>query len=189
MQVAHGTTRHLQPLLQPNHQEQSWPSRYEPVASRKHTQFNPNPDEHVHLPSTKTIHNSTLLDHTTQQSDRCIINTEMHPPQNIYIKGVLSDSSSVLMAEVQLSSLGFNCWTQTYYNQELVCFFNSTDHSNPLDWRIKHLTRHFIICLQRQNHYLLTTTKSQDLQDREASKSDGSYSSKTGFPRHSVSSC
>jgi hypothetical protein len=53
---------------------------------------------------------STLLDHTSRQPKRAglgvfIINTEMHPPQNIYIKGVLSDSSSVLMAEATALAL------------------------------------------------------------------------------------
>jgi len=53
---------------------------------------------------------STLIDHTSRQPMRAglgvfIINTEMHPPQNIYIKGVLSDSSSVLMAEAAALAL------------------------------------------------------------------------------------
>ena len=80
----------------------------------------------------------------------------MHSPHNIYIKGVLSDSSSVLMAEAAALALALSASTAGHKlltdNQELVCFFSSTNHSKPPDWRIKHLTRHFIICLQRQNH-------------------------------------
>jgi hypothetical protein len=81
-----------------------------------------------------------------------IINTQVHPPQNIYIKAAMKDSTSVIMAEAAVLALAAAVTAQLemYHtnflsdNQELVSFINSRDQSNPPDWRIKHLIQLFI---------------------------------------------
>lgn len=81
-----------------------------------------------------------------------IINTQVQPPQNIYIKAAMQDSASVLMAEAAALALAAAVTARLQIqhtnfltdNQELVHFLNSSDHSNPPDWRIKHLTQLFI---------------------------------------------
>jgi len=88
-----------------------------------------------------------------------IINTQVHPPQHIYIKAVMAASYSVLMAEAAALALAadiskrLNLQHMNFLsdNQELVHFLNSTDHSNPPDWRIKHLTQHFFNCSQQRS--------------------------------------
>lgn len=81
-----------------------------------------------------------------------ITNTQVHPPQNIYIKAAMSDSTSVLMAAAAALALAIAVTDRLHLqhtnflsdNQELVHLLNCSDHSNPPDWRIKHLTQLFI---------------------------------------------
>lgn len=81
-----------------------------------------------------------------------ILNMQVHPPENIYIKATLPDSSSVLMAEaaaialaaVVTGKLGLRHTNFLSDNQGLDNFFNTSDDANPPDWRIKHLTQTFI---------------------------------------------
>jgi putative N-acetylmannosamine-6-phosphate epimerase len=81
-----------------------------------------------------------------------IINMQVHPPEQIYIKATMSDSSSVIMAEATALALAaavterLNIHHINFLsdNQQLVHFFNGSDGSNPPDWRIKHLTQSFI---------------------------------------------
>ena len=76
---------------------------------------------------------------------------QVRPPQHIYIKAAMLDLSSVLMAEAAALALAatvteqLNLQHTTFLsdNQELVLFLNASDCSNPLDWRIKHLTQTF----------------------------------------------
>jgi len=69
-----------------------------------------------------------------------IINTQMSPPLSIFIKAVMQDSTSVLMAEstalslaaVLLKTLELQDATLLFDNQQLVHFLNGADLSNPL---------------------------------------------------------
>ena len=79
-----------------------------------------------------------------------IVNTQVHPPQRIYIKAKMSDSTSVFMAEAAALALAASVTQRLNLqhtnflsdNQELVLFLNASDHSNPPDWRrIKHFTQ------------------------------------------------
>jgi hypothetical protein len=71
------------------------------------------------------------------------------PPQNIYIKAMMTDSTTFVMAEAAALALVAAVTHQLYLphtyflsdNQELVHFLNASYHSNALDWRIKHFTR------------------------------------------------
>jgi hypothetical protein len=81
-----------------------------------------------------------------------IINTQVQPTQNIYIKAAMLDLVSVLMAEAVALALAAVITNQLQLhhtnflsdNQDLVEFFNSSNYSNPPDWRIKHLTQLFV---------------------------------------------
>ena len=77
---------------------------------------------------------------------------QVQPPQHIYIKATMLDSTSVLMAEAATSALAATVTERLHLqqtnfltdNQELVLFLNASDHSNPPDWRIKHFTQLFV---------------------------------------------
>ena len=81
-----------------------------------------------------------------------IINMQVQPPQHIYIKATMLESTSVLMAEAAALALAATVTERLHLqhtnfltdNQELVLFLNASDHSNPPDWRIKHFTQLFI---------------------------------------------
>jgi hypothetical protein len=47
--------------------------------------------------------------------------------------------AATVTAHIQIQRINF-----LSDNQELVNFFNSSDLSHPPDWRIKHMTQHFI---------------------------------------------
>jgi hypothetical protein len=77
-----------------------------------------------------------------------IINTQLQPPQQVYIKAKMMHTTSVIMAEaaalalatqvtenLQLSDISF-----LSDNQQLVRFMNGSDLSNPPDWRMKPFT-------------------------------------------------
>jgi ribonuclease HI len=74
-----------------------------------------------------------------------IINTDENPPTSIFIKALLQESSSVLMAESTTLALATNvlnqiqCRRYTIFsdNQHLVHFLNKSNLSNPPDLRIK----------------------------------------------------
>jgi hypothetical protein len=74
-----------------------------------------------------------------------IINNQLQPPQQVYIKAMMRDTASVLMAEavalalaasvtqhLQLTNINF-----LSDNQQLVHFLNGSDLSTPSDWRLK----------------------------------------------------
>jgi len=73
------------------------------------------------------------------------INTQVQPPQNIYIKAAMQHSTSVLMAEAAAITAQLQLQHTNFLSdsQQLVDFLNSSDHSNPPDWRIKYLTQLF----------------------------------------------
>jgi len=81
-----------------------------------------------------------------------IINTQVQPTQNIYIKAAMSSSVSVLMAEAAAMSLAAVITDRLQLqhtnflsdNQDLAQFFNSADYSYTPDMRIKHLTQTFV---------------------------------------------
>lgn len=80
-----------------------------------------------------------------------LVNTEVQPTQTVYIKAILADCSSVLMAEAAAIALAvqiiqsMNLTNISFLSdcQQLVHFLNTADHSNPPDWRIKHFTQLF----------------------------------------------
>ena len=80
------------------------------------------------------------------------MNMQVQPPQHIYIKATMLESTSVLMAEAAALALAATVTERLHLqhtnfltdNQELVLFLNASDHSNPPDWRIKHFTQLFV---------------------------------------------
>lgn len=80
-----------------------------------------------------------------------IINTQVQPPQKIYIKAAMQHSTSVLMAEAAALALATAITAHMHLqhtnflsdSQQMVDFLNSSDHSNPPNWRIKYLTQLF----------------------------------------------
>jgi len=94
-------------------------------------------------------HMTALPDKLMVRLDVFIINTQVHPPQNVYIKTAMKDSTLVLMAEAAALALAVTVTDRLQLNhinflsdsQQLVQFLNSSDHSNPPDWRIKPFTQ------------------------------------------------
>jgi len=93
---------------------------------------------------------------------------QVHPPEQIYIKATMSDSSSVIMAEAAALALAAAV-TETLNvhhinflsdNQQLVHFFNGSDGSNPPNWRIKHLTQSFINHTKEKKYRALQGSRS-----------------------------
>jgi len=80
-----------------------------------------------------------------------IINTQIHPAKTIYIKAIMTATTSVLMAEaaaMALAAIVTNCLglQQVIFlfdNQQLVHFLNGLDQANPPEWRIKYFTQTF----------------------------------------------
>jgi ribonuclease HI len=78
-----------------------------------------------------------------------IVNTQVNPPLNIFIKAAMKVSSSVLMAETAaialaarvLQSLQMQQCTILTNSQQLVHFINGNDLEHPPDWRIKPYTQ------------------------------------------------
>ena len=74
---------------------------------------------------------------------------QVHPPQNVYIKTAMKDSTLVLISEAAALALAVTVTDRLQLNhinflsdsQQLVQFLNSSDHSNPPDWRIKPFTQ------------------------------------------------
>jgi len=79
-----------------------------------------------------------------------IVNTDENPTISIFVKALLEESSSVLMAESAALALAtdllnqIQCTRYTIFsdNQQLVNFLNQSDLSNPPDWRIKPHSQH-----------------------------------------------
>jgi hypothetical protein len=123
----------------------SWPTRYEPVASRKHnTQFNPNPAEQV-----LTKHQ----DHTQFNSQPCYQGQDATQPHDSqrelgwefssliqkcihHITFTSRECSQIpprfQWQKLQLSSLSFNCRTQTSYKIIKSWYASSTTHIIPI---------------------------------------------------------
>ena len=96
-------------------------------------------------------------------------------------------STSVLMAEAAALALAATITAQLQLHhinflsdsQQLVDFFNSSDHSNPPDWRIKYLTQLFdnftsnrstgTFKTQRNQNQTADTLARQALRDIESS--------------------
>lgn len=99
-----------------------------------------------------------------------LINMQVHPPQNIYIKAVITNSTSVIMAEAAAMALAAAVSERLQLqhtnfltdNQELVKFFNSADCSDPPDWRIKHLTQLFINHTQNRSTRTFKINRNQN---------------------------
>jgi len=81
-----------------------------------------------------------------------IINMQVQPPQHIYIKATMLESTSVLMAEAAALALAATVTPHlhlkhTYFLsdcQELVSFLTDSDGAHPPNWRIKPFTQLFI---------------------------------------------
>jgi len=99
-----------------------------------------------------------------------IINTGMHPPQNIYIKPAVTNSVSVVMAEAAALVLAATVTERLQIhnitflsdNQELVNFFNSGHQSTPPDCRIKHLTQILINSTRQRNTRIYKIRRTQN---------------------------
>lgn len=100
---------------------------------------------------------STTPDHPTAQPRNagiCItfFNPQVQPALNVHIKAQMTESTSVLMAEAAALALAASI-SQALHFQDitflsdcelLVKFLNSSDLSNPPDWRSKIYTQQFI---------------------------------------------
>ena len=92
----------------------------------------------------------------------------VHPPMNI--KAALQDSASVLMAEavaIALAAaitvqLGLHDTNFLWDSEELVRFFNSDEHANPPEWRIKHLAQQFVNCTQHRSTRIFKVHRTQN---------------------------
>ena len=81
-----------------------------------------------------------------------IVNNHQQPTSPIYIKAVVTNINSVLMAEASAMVLAasiltaMNITSPTFLtdNQQLVTYFNAADRSSPPQWDIKHITQEFI---------------------------------------------
>jgi ribonuclease HI len=102
---------------------------------------------------------ATLPDNNTSGTRQAglgvfIINTDENPPTSIFIKALMQESSSVLMAESAALALAANllnqiqCRRYTIFsdNQQLVQFLNKSNLSNPPDWRVKPTLKMQQIC-------------------------------------------
>jgi ribonuclease HI len=82
------------------------------------------------------------------------VNMQGHPPNTIYIKVMLKDASTVIMAEAAALALAASIATKMEYTQvsfltdssQLVAFLSAADHTNPLDWQMKTYTQMFDNC-------------------------------------------
>ena len=86
------------------------------------------------------------------------------------IKAALQDSASVLMAEavaIALAAaitvqLGLHDTNFLWDSEELVRFFNSDEHANPPEWRIKHLAQQFVNCTQHRSTRVFKVHRTQN---------------------------
>jgi len=70
-----------------------------------------------------------------------LLSTPVHPLRTIYIKAVMTDSNSVVIAEavalalaaIVTDRMNFNHTNFLLDNQQLVQFLNTSDQSNPPD--------------------------------------------------------
>jgi ribonuclease HI len=75
-------------------------------------------------------------------------------PNTIYIKAILKDASTVIMAEAAALALAAFIATKMEFTQvsfltdssQLVTFLSAADHNNPPDWRMKTYTQIFDNC-------------------------------------------
>ena len=76
------------------------------------------------------------------------VNTQVQPAQTIYIKAIMSDAHSVIMAEAAALALAamvadlLNFTNIAFLSDcnQLVQFLNADDQNHPPDWRIKPFT-------------------------------------------------
>jgi hypothetical protein len=117
---------------------------------------------------------ASIIPDTIKQTTRkarlgvLIVNSQMQPIQNIYIQGSIDNSSSVLLAEAAALLLAASMADRIHLhspnylsdNQQLVSFFNGTDHSSPPDWRIKNFTHQFMN-YNKQNNFKIFKIRRQ----------------------------
>lgn len=110
------------------------------------------------LPGTRCYIHAAIAPNTPLQVSRksglgiFIVNNHPEAASTVYIKTVKKDCNSVIMAEAAALALGAQILRalrvhQPFFlsdNQQLVSFFNGTDHANPPHWDIKPLTQTFI---------------------------------------------
>jgi hypothetical protein len=78
-----------------------------------------------------------------------IINNQLQPPQQVYIKAKMMNTVSVIMAEAAALALAAKVTEHLHLagtnllsdNQKLVHFINGADISNPPEWRMKPFTQ------------------------------------------------
>jgi len=119
------------------------------------------------------------------------LNTQVQPVHAIYIKAVMTNAASVLMAEAAALALAATVNDALNINntaflsdcQQLVHFLNDADQTNPPDWRIKYFTQLFANCAgQRRakiyevNRQLNTTANTLARQALSASSSSSTIS-------------
>jgi hypothetical protein len=99
-----------------------------------------------------------------------IINTQVNPVQTIYIKAMMTATTSVLMVEaaaMALAAFVTDCLSMHRIiflsdNQLLVPFLNGLDQANPPDWRIKHFTQTFTNFRSQRDTSILRIQRSQN---------------------------
>lgn len=115
---------------------------------------------------------STLPDSTLQVPRKAglrvfIVNNQSQTSATIYIKVVLTASTSVLMAEAAalalaariISALDIHAPTFLLDNRQLVTFFNGKDIDNPPHWEIKLFTQSFINLMSNRNSKILKISR------------------------------
>jgi len=64
----------------------------------------------------------------------------------------MAEAAAMALATKMVSLLQLQTTNYIIDNQQLVTFFNSTDHSTPLDWTIKFFTQQFINKITRNSN-------------------------------------
>lgn len=109
------------------------------------------------LPGTRCYTDASTDPDQAQQLSRptglgvFIINTQQQLTISMYIKATMPSSTSVIMAEAAALALAASLISAMHMqapiyltdNQQLVNFYNRTDHSSPPHWSIKFYTQKF----------------------------------------------
>lgn len=116
------------------------------------------------LPGVRCYVDASLLPDQPLMSPRAaglgvlLVNTQVQPAQTIYIKAIMSDAHSVIMAEAAALALAATVTDLLNFNntaflsdcKQLVHFLNEADQEHPPDWRMKPYTQLFANCANRR---------------------------------------
>ena len=123
------------------------------------------PQRHRIVPIRKTLSSRVTLGYLG------IFTIDPQQRRTIYIKAVITNSTSVLMAEAAAmalatpvtSALSIQNTIFLTNNQLLVSFFNGTDFSSPPIWDIKPFTQSFINTTNNNNSRVLKVARNQNV--------------------------